>query len=572
MVQADTTHWPDQGFIRVEDEAIFYQNITREGPKNGYFELCERAKENTIAVNHNNGVGIDLWSIAMDTLDNRMTLPTIIQIKEEWFGPVTHPTMPVPASHQFWIGCVVQGRAVPMMRGIDWMTLPVSHEAGEHLMPVFSAREVDQQVRRTNLGRYDGVTVLNADYKKESHIVCHALTIEELNQFKYMLNPAGSQPPPPPRYVQDQGVQLATMFSPCREYYPVDGLHNRILKWPSGELIDQRWLALQNPVASYGPAKANIDELKNSASLKGTFALNSVLAPEVPQVSVTNVPMLNSNNLVSGIVLTGEEIIGFAQYDGNGQFMRCKRGWLNSTAQVHNEGDSIFIVNFLPVAAVQDQQVAADSRIVPISQVLAGQGYSRGYLWVNDEVIGFEDVGLNGRDLDTLATFEGGGLFRGMFGTTPRMHPPHSMVYGLPYRYSDGFKRGQFDNRMPYFQVAHGTRDARWTELRTQIEMAQNDPNLVPHAILRIDGLGDFVRPSIDDHSAVWHFVKSQTNTLKEAYVSSRNDNGQFEARFFLEYRAGSFWPANSWKRTMKFHEVRMDYDRDTKVLFHEDK
>jgi len=562
------------GFIKIQDEAIFYQQITREGPKTGYFEMCQRGAEGTQPANHPTGAEIELWSIAISTLDTRMTTPTIIQIKEEWFGPVTHATGPSGVPQKFWVGCLVNGRPVPIMRGWDWMTpLPQNirfHEPDEPLIPVFAAREVDPLRRRTNLGRHDSVTVLNADYEKESHTICRALTIEELNQWKYMQNPAMGNPPPPPRDLVNQGIQLATMFGQARKMYPVDGLHNRVLKFPSGELLDQRWLAIKNPAATYGPAKATIDEVKNVASLKGEFLLDRVAPPQVPQLGVSNPAMINANQS-SGIVVAGEEIVGYAKYDGIGGFTRCKRGWLNSTAQVHNEGDPVFLLNFLPVAAVGDQQLDATTRMIPITQQLAGQGYTRGYVLVGDEVIGFEEVGIKGVELDSLARFDGTGLFRGMFGTSQRGHQAHSMVFGIPFRYWDGYKPNEFDNRMPHFQVAQTTRDARWREMRYVIDTGQNDANLLPHAYLRLDGLGEFTIPTLGEHSAVWHFYKSQSNPLQD-YVSSRLENGQLEARFFLEYRQGSYWPQDSWKRTMRIHELRIDYDRDMKVLFHEEK
>lgn len=570
--QDENTAWPDMGYIKIQDEAIFYGQITREGPKAGYFEMCTRGVELTLPLDHPTGSPIELWSIAVSVADTRMSTPTIIQLKEEWFGPVTHPQTPVPAPQAFWIGCLMNGRPVPIMRGWAWMTqTPLFHEPDELLCPVFAVREVDPTVRRMNLGRHDPVTVINPNYEKEAHTVCHAWSIEELNQWKYMQNPTGPTPPPPPREVENQGVQLAALFGQTRKQFPVDGLYSRVLKWPSGELMDQRWMALNNPPVSYGPAKATIDEVKNVAAMKGSFMLDRVAPPETPQLGVTNVPMLNTNQLVSGAIVAGEEIIGYARYDQNGGFLRCKRGWLNSTAEVHNLGDPVFLLNFLPVAALSDQQLATDARILPTTQVLAGQGYTRGYVLLNDEVVGFEEIGLKGMELDALARFDGTGLFRGMFGTEARGHPAHSMVFGIPFRYWDGYKQGQFDNRMPYFEAAHTTRDARWKEVRYSIETGQNDPNLLPHGYLRIDGLGDFTAPDVDEHSAVWHWTKSQQNPLGD-YVSSRLENGQIEARFFLEYKKGSYWPEHSWKRTMKVHELRIDYDRDTKVLLHEDK
>ncbi len=308
QVQADNTDWPDSGYIVIQDEAIFYGAITREGAKGGYFEQCTRGTELTLPVDHPTGSGIYLWSVAVSTLDTRMSVPTIIQIKEEWFGPVNHPQTPVPAPQAFWVGCLVNGKPVPIMRGWDWLTpMPANvryHEPDEILCPVFTVREVDPKVRRTNLGRNDGVTCINNQYQKESHVICRAITIEELNQWKYIQNPMGPTPPPPPRNIEDQGIQLATMVGQARNYFGVDGLHNRILKWPSGELMDQKWMALKNPPVSYGLAKATIDEVKNLASMKGEFMMNRIAPPDTPQLDVTNVAAINANQQASGIVVS----------------------------------------------------------------------------------------------------------------------------------------------------------------------------------------------------------------------------------------------------------------------------
>ncbi|HEV8420112.1 MAG TPA: hypothetical protein VGR13_02010, partial [Actinomycetota bacterium] len=570
----DNTEWPDSGFIKIDDEAIYYQRITREGIKTGYFEVCSRGMEGTLPVNHNGGVAITLWSVAVTEPDSNIPSPTIIQFNEEWFGPVKLAQVPPggPAEH-FWVGVTVNLKAIPLWRGNAWRT-PVArwHEPAERLVPVFCAREMDPTVLRTNLQKYDTVTAIDSTNYREQHMVCNSITIEEWNQWVYQQNPQSQRPPPPPKEVKDQGIQLASFYDPVKRDFKVDDLHNRILKWPSGELIGERYLELQNPVVKYGPAKATIDEVKNIASTKGNFQVNAVAEPETPQLNVGLVANMNvSTQFPSGVVLVGEEVVGFADSKNGDTLTACKRGWLNSVKTVHDRGDALFILNFLPVAAVKHVPLSTESRTVPITQVLAGQGYFHGYVLIDEEVIGFEELGKKGVELDALARFDGNGLFRGMFGTTAASHQPNAMVFGIPFRYWDGYKEGQFDDKMPYFQVAHTTRNARWRGISYQAELPLADKNLLPHLYVRLDGLGDFTLPKVDEHSAVWHFYKSQSNPLED-FISSRLENGQMELRFFLEYRPGSYWPEHSWKRTMKLLETRLEYDRDTKVLFHEDK
>jgi hypothetical protein len=271
-----------------------------------------------------------------------------------------------------------------------------------------------------------------------------------------------------------------------------------------------------------------------------------------------------------GLLLAGEELIGFPIRSETDELKRCTRAWLNSKRDVHDRGDAAFLLSFLPVSSLNEGSLTAVARTIPIERKLAGEDFTRGYVLINGEVIGFEERGDDGRELDTLAGFDGLGLFRGMFGTAPAVHPKHSMIFGIPYRYSGGYKPGEFDNRMAYFQVAHTTRDARWRGLRLEIERDGRDPNLLPRFLVRIDGIGHLTHPQVDDHSAVWRFSGSGAHSLEDL-ISGRLENGQIEARLFLDYEKGSYWPSNSWKRTVKIHEVRIDYDRDTRVVMHQD-
>jgi hypothetical protein len=430
-------------------------------------------------------------------------------------------------------------------------------------VPVFAARERDLGLIRMNLQGYDPVTIIDSENRRESHIVAHGISPEEL-----AVNPSPGFAPIPQ---SPGGVQLAAFFGPVGRDYEVDGLHNRILKWPSGELIGDRFLAIRNPVAGYGPAEATIDEVKNVASSRVDVEVREIAYRGIPEVRTGSLALTGiSKDYPSGMAVIGEEIVGFADTRGMNHLTHCTRGWLNSPATVHDRGDAVFVVDFLPVAAIARAEVASTTRYVRLSQGLLGRNYETGYALIEREVIGFEEALDRGRQLDTLPRFDGSGLFRGMFGTDVDEHPEHSMVFGIPFRYYDGYKPGEFDNRMPYFQVAHTTRDARWKSLRFEATRDGDDRRLRIHGFVRIDGLGDFTRIARDAHSDVWDFVGAGRHSLEDT-VSSRLENGQFDIRWQLEYLRGSYWPADSWKRTWKLKEARVEYDRDTKVLFHEE-
>ncbi|HKS16700.1 MAG TPA: hypothetical protein VJU16_05260, partial [Planctomycetota bacterium] len=535
-IPTDSSEWPDSGFIRIENEAIHYRKIVRETKKNGFFDQCERGRAGTEDVSHMEGVPIELWSVAVTEPDPKLSNPTIVQFNEEWFGPVQLVQVPPGGPVDFyWIGCVLKGQALPFGRGQSLMTSMADHEVGERLVPVFAARERDPSVLRTNVQKYDPVTVIESSNHREQHMICNSVSLEELGVGRYVSQ--GADVPPPPRQVSDRGVQLAAFFAPTTRDFPVDGVHNRVLKWPSGELIGERYLALNNPVVRWGPAPATLDEVKTVASPTSKSDMAAVVDATIPELAVNGASAFKlSTDRPSGLVLVGEELVGFAVYWYPDKLAHCTRGWLGSKKEVHDRGDAVFPLDFLPVAALDRESLSHAARTIPISQVLAGRGYTRGYVFVNDEVIGFEEPGLRGTELDCLARFDGTGLFRGMFGTATSVHPKHAMVFGIPFRYWDGYKPRQFDNRMPYFQAAHTTRNARWRAVRFVAEVDSRDRNLVPNVYLRIDGLGDFPIPAVDDHSAVGHFTATRPNPLQD-YVSSRLENGQVEARFFLEYK-----------------------------------
>jgi hypothetical protein len=565
-VPTDTDEWPDSGYIRIEREAIYYRKIVRETRKNGYFDLCERGRAGTEDVDHMEGIPIELWGVAVDHPDTTLPNPTIVQFGREWFGPARLVEAPGggPARH-YWIGATVNGGAVPFGRGPTWMTPFWSHERSEPLVPIFAAREWNPQVRRTNLQPFDPVTVMESSNHRETHFVGNAITWEELRQYWYEQEPVGPRPSPP-RNLPDQGIQLASLAAPVTRDVPVDGRHNRILKWPSGELVGERFLSLLKPPVAYGPADVTLDEVKNMASPKSELHVEMIAPASMPDLRLRE--GLDSPS-ASGAVVVGEEIIGFAETMGPARLIHATREYLNSTGAVHDRGDAVFHLDFLPVAAIRGSLNPLD-RNLSLSQALIGSGYTRGCVLVDDEVIGFEGTGETGVDLDALARFDGFGLLRGLFGTTPAGHPRRSMVFGIPVRFRDGFKEGQFDNRMPYFQVAHVTRDARWNGVRVTAAKDADDRLLKIHCRVRIDGHGELERAAVDERGSVRHFADSAWNPLGD-FISSRDENGRIDIRFQLEYLEGAYWPSNSWKRTWKLHDVRADYDRNTRVLFHED-
>ncbi|MBI4563828.1 MAG: hypothetical protein HY716_03935 [Planctomycetes bacterium] len=545
----DVTQWPDRGYIRIRDEAISYRAIDRNAKA---FKGCQRGAEGTQAVDHPNGVPIELWSVAVDVLDASMPEPAIVQFGPEWFGPVKKAQN---SGGTYWVGCVTGGVAVPLGRGSAFGTSQSAHVTGEPVVPTFAVRESDPALTRFNCQRHDVVTVIDADNYREQHRIA--------NSWTGSATPQGT-------VFSDPTMQVVALQEPVRRDFKRDDLHARVLKWPSGETLGVRWLELAGPRTAIGPFQATLDELKNIASDGGGVQVAAPVDPSAPHLQVSSTASLGlDTRRPAGAVLCGEEVIGFARFRATQHLTGCARGWLNSCPLVHNSGDEVFHLSFLPVSALA-QAAQPEDRVLRLRQPPVGQGIPSGYLLIDQEVVGYWlGRGPDGWEADTLPTFEGRGLFRGRFGTPPAGHAMDAMAYAIPYRYADGFRLHEFDDRMPHFQVAHTLRGATWHRLSFDYDVPTGDPLVTVHAFVRADGLGDLWQPEVGDQSAVWHFTDGTSNVLD--YVSSRLDAGQIEARFFVGYRPGAYWPAHAWKRTARLKEVRIDYTRETRVLFHED-
>ena len=71
--------------------------------------------------------------------------------------------------------------------------------------------------------------------------------------------------------------------------------------------------------------------------------------------------------------------------------------------------------------------------------------------------------------------------------------------------------------------------------------------------------------------------VDSVTGGGKLNRIGHQNDPGQFDVRFYVEYKPGSFDAQNprgaeSWKRAPKIQEIQVEYDRPIQTLHHEDR
>jgi hypothetical protein len=405
----------------------------------------------------------------------------------------------------------------------------------------------------------DPVTVVDAANAKEPHQVrCRA-------DFNAGFGWAGVT-------VNATNVQLAGLDAQVARDYVADQDLVRVVKWPSGELVGRNFLQTAQPSATIGSAGMIIDELKLFSAPKWGFAIGSITPAQGSPVSMNSTQGMSAGG---GAIVAGDEIIAYKKIDQAQYLDPAVRGWLNSYAHVHDAGDPVFRLEFLPISTLSIDVGAYDWDIPYRPPFNAPSGY----VLIDQEVIGFDGKGVvDGPGTPALKMPRGrvtagdsGGIYRGSFGTDPAAHGVDSLVYGLPWRYWDSHRRFHWDERMPYYQLSTTRRGARWRSLRWLEERPSDDMNLVAHVFVRADGLGELYGPALAaGTSRVWEFTQGGVAN-KLDHAAGMLDAGQLDVRFTFEWRPSSFWPGHSWKRAMRILQVDVESERDTKVLFHED-
>ena len=570
VITANIMDFPDQGYLTIGQEVVFYTGRSTGGlggipPGTAKFTGCVRGQHGTTAAIHNSNAQVRLWSIAVTNFTNYPS-PTIVQVGDEWFGPVwKDPTKP-----NFWISTVNAGAPLPLRRGNPvFASIPGAHSAGDRVIPTFLAREADPQQpgNRLNLGRNDWVTVVDAQNNKEQQRVRNA-----------------GPPPPPPQgqppiwggnYNIQGGGQIAAFENDVTRDYVADQLFTRVLKFPSGELLGLQWLSQASPNFSIGALSGTLDEVKCFADRKRHLLGMQQLGTTDTSMAINQGGGMGQRG---GLLKIGDEYVGYATAQGT-SVGGLKRGWLNSTAEVHAQGDAIFSMPWIPVSSLLGDMTATDANI-PLAQALSGipRRNTKGCLLVDSEVMFFEWNGGNGLNLGMPVRWDGTtGLYRGMFGTQPATHSANtSLVYGMPYRYTDTYKAQEFDSTMSYFQWSTKMELANWRTMSWVQEVPLQDPNLVVHCLVRVDGKGEFFdRPAMNDNVQLLEFLTAGNAKINR--TGYQNEAGQLDVRFYVEYKSGSFdavqpWNTMSWKRALKIKELRVEYDRPLQTLYHEDR
>lgn len=532
--------FPDQGYVTIGSEVIYYDGLQAVPPT---LTGCARGQHGTAAANHAVLTEVHLWSIAVDTYgtDDQYLTPTVLQIGLEWFGPVRKD----PSRAGFWIGMQNGATPIPLFRGVLG-TSPQAHAAGAAVIPTWVAR--DPEVTRMNCGAGDRVTLIDDDDSKGLMRVCHAADVST----GFLAADSGA------------GTQLVAFDANIAKVHRSDHRHVRVLKFPSGELLSLLWLQQNDPDAVLGPLAATVDEVKFFAHPKKTRVMGEPFRIR----STDGMPEYG------GAVKVGDEIFGYARA-GKDELHSVRRGFLGTPEQIHDVGDEGFELLFLPIAALRAGITAADGEL-QLRQPLAarGGGLSGGFVLIDREVLLFEsrprpraDLAKPVTELWMPRTHDGSrGLFRGRFGTLADAHAQDALAYAIPWRHADTYVAREFDNRMAYWQVSATIPDARWGAVTWEEDRGEEPVEL--HVLVRVDARGEFTDPP---GAHLFDFTDPAIPNRVDL-TGSTNEAGQIDLRFVVEYKAGSFWPNDAWKRTPRLFEARVEYERPTRTLHHEDR
>jgi hypothetical protein len=574
-VGSNITDYPDQGYIKINNEIIYYTaraNGTVAGsmpPATAKFTGCTRAQFGTAAAIHPTGSGVQMWSIGVTNFNGFPQPNTVIQIGDEWFGPLRLD----PSGKNFWVGFVDGTTPFNFPRG-TLATVPAYHSAGDMVLPTFMARDVNSWPSYGwASGAGDRITLADAANQKQ------VARIRQASNLLKTAPPGGWDPSVAGR------SQLVALTQPASRPWIADDLHVRMLKFPSGELLSRAWLDTASPQVTLGPVQGQIDELKAFAATKGRVRLfqPAAVGDTTLLVNKTGIPHKQDG----GLIKLGDEYIGYGSWTEDimkGTVAQVKRGWLNSTAELQDQGGNAFYLPWIPVSALAGD-VSADDKVIRLRQHLAGDTalYKKGYVLLDNEMILFEWNGAgnppDGLTLAMPARWDGQkGLYRGMFGTGEASHSSGtSLVYGMPFRTWDTYKQREFDNSMVYFQWSTKLDLAHWNTFRWTQEIPSQDKNIVIHALARVDGKGEFWdAPGMNDNVMLIDSVTPGTN-VKVNRTGYLQDAGQFDVRFYVEYKQGAFDAQNmrmaeSWKRYPKIKEIQVEYDRPCQTLHHEDR
>jgi len=142
--------FPSEGYILIGREVIRY-NGKSNAKTCDWFKNCQRGQMGTTISSHNNGDSVSLFAIKVSSNKEYLN-PCIIQIDDEWFGPVQKFDV------DYFTGIIQNGQPVQLGRGYGG-TEKQAHVGGAMIIPVFGISGT--------ANRDDKVTIIDGNNNKE---------------------------------------------------------------------------------------------------------------------------------------------------------------------------------------------------------------------------------------------------------------------------------------------------------------------------------------------------------------------------------------------------------------------
>lgn len=524
---SDTSKLPAQGYIKINSEAIFYENISGDSLRN-----CERGALGTVPSNHADQSQVRIFSIRVSSTDNYPDT-TLIQINDEWFGPLQKS----PDRPEFFTGSLSGAQPLELWRG--YVSSPTTHYVNTPIIPVLAPAKIV-------VGKNDLVSIVESDQAgapKEQKLVKNAITRNQEPVFLFTGNSPG--------FYYSVGTNTSNIFAFSENLsrsYNIDGV-TRMLKFPSDELPSY----LPGTFTIGANISAAVDEVKFYSSPRGDyFIAETVTASDLFKNTVRfNAPSLNS----SGLIKIGDEYIGYGSITGT-TLLNCVRGYLNSPIQTIEAGQrAINLTAFMPVTSLT-QNITDYSYNIPVN---SSAGFDNsGYVLIGNN---FESGEVAGYTRLIQMPAHSDGIFRGMFGTPKQNHPANTLCYGIPFRYWDLQKPNAFDSAMAYFQAAHLLRGATWKRISwEETHLPGNDGLTRLRILVRFDNQPAWNTAPKNQPGGIFEFTAP--DGLNELNVKS----DQIEIMVFFQYLPGALL-SNAWKRSPLLENIFVEYAKPPAII-----
>ncbi|MCE9582932.1 MAG: hypothetical protein K8T20_10590 [Planctomycetes bacterium] len=533
-----SVEFPPTGWLVVgsgpQGEVVEYTGRTATqftGLKRGLFGTTDK--------NHLQGERIQLWGFHVTDNTNYLT-PTVLAIDDEWFGPV------IKEGADGWRGVVISRNGVtvplPLFRGPQpFGTALAAHATGTNVFPTFTLADMQA-------GDGDTVTLVEKDpATREEHVIRHVWP-----------GPGGQgigTPTPGTMLVASLGTFVKKDWVP-------DNLWVRALKFPSGELmgVPQQLMTFAGSTIPSAPAGMSglIDEVRMTNGPKNLgFQMSAAIDAAVVTIPMATVGGMDAEG---GAILVGDEVIGYAGTDpATNTLINCTRGYLGSTAKVHEQGDRVFNLAFLAIASLTAPMGATDKSI----PIVPNGFMPDGFVLVGTELIGYT------RPSGAGLVFPDGCDFRGAFGTVAASHNQNDLVYAMPFRYYDRFTANSDDSQLSWFGAAHRATGAKWGKITWEEVLPNKSLDLQVRVRFNSEPRWANVptnRPYVvGKGGGIWLFDAPTGGSLGNA----RGDE--------IDVRVDFVWLDNAytsgeWKDCAQFRGLAVDYEQEPVIHYHEEK